>query len=117
MNYSEVNWKQLFAWLNEVLGTNVEFQIDLSGKRPQIVSPNLFGDSGIFKAVVSEIEVGFFGFWETKDENDQVVGFSGTVNLSYQAWSRGSNGMEVGNVWYKSGKWTFESSRVKSQQY
>lgn len=113
MKPQDINWNPLFAWINQTLGTEVEFSMDFSGKRPTIVCPNLFNNAGIFKTAFKEIEVGFFGFWETKNENNEVIGFSGCVNLFYRHWGGGSNGAEIGMFWFEDGKWKFESERVR----
>lgn len=87
--------------------------MDFSEKKPKIVCPNLFSNAGIFKAIFKKVTVDFFGFWEIKDENGEVVGFSANVNLWYEQWNGGTNGSNIGTVWFDSGKWKFESERVK----
>lgn len=87
--------------------------MDFSERRPTIVCQNLFKEAAIFKAAFEEIGVDFFGFWETKNANDDVVGFSGRVNLFYRHWSGGSNGANIGMFWFEDGKWKFESERVR----
>lgn len=104
-----LNWQPLFDWINEKLTIDVKFHIDLSGKRPRIVSPNLVNESGIFRAVCKEVEVGIFSFGYTENIGDNKRGFWASVYLFYESNSGGSNGMEIGHVWYDADldKWRF----------
>jgi hypothetical protein len=108
-----VDWQPMFDFINHVLGTSIDFSIDFSEKRPNIVCPNLTEQSGIFAAVVREVEVSFFNF-SGNSEN-----FWGTLYLCYQSWSGGSNGMTFGSVWYDcvTKEWKFESTRVKTLEF
>lgn len=112
-DYLFIDWTPLVDWINATLGVDVEIYVDLSGKRPQILCPNLVGDSGIFSAVVREVSVGFFNFDGNADN------FWGTISLFYQSWNSGSNGMKVGDVWYNctTKEWTFETSKDRTLRF
>ncbi len=114
MKPQDINWDPLFAWINQTLGTEVEMSMNFSGKKPRIVCPNLYTEAAIFKAAVKQIEVDFFGFWEIKDDDDVIIGFSGNVYLWYEHWNIGSNGAEIGTFWFESMIWKFESTRVRN---
>ena len=111
--YLFIDWTPMFDSINNVLGTSIEFSIDFSEKRPTIVCPNLTEQSGIFAAVVREVEVSFFNF-SGNSEN-----FWGTLYLCYRSWSGGTNGMQFGDVWYDCAtkEWKFESSKVRTLSY
>ena len=93
--------------INQCLGTNAKFAIRLEGKRPTIVNvDNLYNESAIFKSVIKEVNVDFFNY-EYKDGN-----LWATICLNYQSWSGGSNGMQIGTVWFNAETgWTFESCK------
>ena len=115
MNIQEIDFQPLFQWINQCLGINAIFSINLEGKRPTIVNgDNLWNDSGIFQSVIKEVEVGFFNF--SFNEADGTLW--ATVNLSYESWSGGSNGMQIGTCWYSEASgWTFESSKDQFKKY
>lgn len=110
MNYENINWSPLFYWINTRIHLDVSFTITFSGKRPTIYCSNLVDQSGIFSAVVKEVDIDFFNFGKTEE------GFWGTIALNYTAWSGGSNGMMLGNFWYnsESDSWTFETCKERT---
>lgn len=116
MKPQDINWNPLSAWINQTLGTEVDMTMDFSEKWPTITCPNLYKESAIFKAVFKKVTVNFFGFWEIKDDEGNIIGFSGNVNLWYEQWNGGTNGAEIGTFWVEEGRWKFESIRVKSER-
>lgn len=114
MKIQEINYKPLFQWINKCLGINADFAIRLEGKRPQIVNvDNLWGNSGIFQSVIKIVEVDFFNF----NFNEETGNLWATVSLSYESWSGGSNGMQIGTCWFNPETgWTFESSKERSKK-
>lgn len=110
MELSQINYQPLFTWINKELNTDVEFKIDLSGRRLETISPNLVENSGLFAAAFSQVTVDIFNY--TPLEN----GYWGTVCVSYKTFKGGSNGVVFGEfewndvagwkvVSYKDGKW------------
>ena len=114
MNIQDINFKPLFQWINTCLGTQATFAINLDSKRPKIVTvTNLFNHSGIFQSVINNVTVDFFNFNYTDEGNIWA-----TVNLSYESWSGGSNGMQIGTCWFNPETgWTFESSKERFKKY
>jgi hypothetical protein len=108
-----IDWQPLFDWINSQTNTDVKFDIDLSGRRPEIVSPNIVEHCGAFASVCETVEVQFFGLG--MDE----LGFASTVSLRYMSWSGGSNGMNIGDVYYSHEfkKWNFESTKERTLKY
>lgn len=115
MNIQEIDFQPLFQWINQCLGTTAQFSINLEGKRPTIVNgDNLWNDSGIFQGVIKEVEVSFFNF----EFIEEIGNLWATVNLSYESWSGGSNGMKIGTCWFNPETgWTFESSKERFNKY
>ena len=115
MNIQEIDFKPLFQWINLNLGTSAKFAINLEGKRPRIVNvDNLYNNSGIFQSVIKDVTVDFFCF----DFKEETGNLWGNVSLNYESWSGGSNGMEIGNVWFNPETgWTFESSKERFEKY
>ena len=113
MDYSKINFQPLFDWINTKIHAEVEFGIDITGKRPEIVSPNIVDYCGAFASVCESVEVGFFNFQVSKD------GFWATVYLNYQSWSGGSNGMQIGDVYYDCAneQWDFVSTKQRTLTY
>ncbi len=112
MTVQEIDFQPLFQWINESLKINAIFSINLEGKRPTIVNgDNLWNDSGIFKSVIKDVTVDFFNF-DFKEESGELWA---TVYLNYESWSGGSNGMQIGTVWFNTEiGWTFESCKERS---
>jgi len=115
MNIQEIDFKPLFTWINESLKINAIFGINLEGKRPTIVNgDNLWNDSGIFQSVIKDVTVDFFNF-HFEPETGKLWG---TIYLGYESWSGGSNGMQIGNVWFNPETgWTFETSKERFNKY
>ena len=108
MNIQEIDFQPLFQWINNQLGINVKFTINFEGKRPKIVCPDLYNQSGIFMSVIKEVEVDFFNF----NFNAETGNLWATVYLGYKSWSGGSNGMQIGSCCFNPETgWTFESER------
>ncbi len=106
MNIQSIDFQPLFQWINETLGTNdIPFSVNLSGRRPSIVSPNLVEYSGVFKACYSIVTVDFFNF--NSNETGEIWA---TIYLNYEHKTRGSNGSQIGTCWYNPvDGWTFEN--------
>lgn len=114
MNIQEIDFQPLFTWINNQLNTNIEFSINFEGKRPKIVCPNLFNQSGIFMSVIKEVEVDFFNF----NFNEETGNLWATVYLNYESWSSGSNGMHIGSCWFNPETgWMLESERQYTEHF
>lgn len=88
-----------FAELEQILSKmfkNIKFEIkyDDSDRKPKIVHSPITNQIGIFKYAISQINVGFFSWWH----NSQHV--AGTIDLFYQSFNGGTNGMEIMRVDY-----------------
>ena len=110
-NVQDILFFEFFRWLNSELNLDLNWSIKFNdNKRPTLISPNLVDHAGIFALAVQEVEVDLFGF-----NFDETTGqFWASVSLTYKSFSGGSNGMEIGNIWYnpESG-WTFESAKQR----
>lgn len=93
MDFTTINWQPFISHLEATLGIQGMFKIDLTGKRPEIISENLVNFSGIMRAAFSEIEASIFNFSCT-----QYIW--GTVNLSYRLHEMGTNGAQLFTFWY-----------------
>jgi len=116
MNISEINFNPLFQWINETLQTSQDFEISFEGKRPSLkVDRSLYRNhTGIFQSVIKDITVDFFNF----NFNEVDGKLWANVYLNYESWSGGSNGMEIGNVWFNPEEgWTFESCKERFNKY
>ena len=108
-----IDWQPLFDWINSQTNTDIKFDIDLTGRRPKIVSPNIVEHCGAFASVCEIVEVQFFGL------NIDEFGFAATVQLSYMSWSGGTNGMNIGEVYYNHEfkQWDFVSAKMRTLTY
>jgi hypothetical protein len=115
MNIQEIDFQPLFQWINKCLGTNADFQMSFEGKRPKIVNvDNIWENAGIFQSVINEVNVDFFNF--NFDEETETLW--ATVSLSYESWSGGSNGMQIGTCCFNPTEgWTFESCKERFEKY
>ena len=108
------NWTPLFDHIRKTIGANAELSIDLSGKYPEIKCDNLVAKSGIFAAVISEVEVSIFGFGQSSTTDQYWM----SINLAYKSKSGGTNGMKICDAWYDmdEDKWEFANAgeRYKS---
>lgn len=110
----DILFSEFFRWLNQEMNLDLPWTIRFNGnKRPTILYPNLVDHAGIFAAAVKEVEVYFFGF--SFDENTGK--FWASVSLTYTSWTGGSNGMEIGNIWFSPEEgWKFESAKERFMQ-
>jgi len=110
MNIQSIDFQPLIQWINETLGLDsyelgIDFSVNLSGRRPSIVSPNLVEYSGVFKACYSTVTVDFFNF--NSNETGEIWA---TIYLNYEHKTRGSNGSQIGTCWHSPiDGWTFEN--------
>lgn len=115
MNIQEIDFQPLFIWINKTLQTSQDFEISFEGKRPSLkVGRSLYhNDSGIFKSVIKDVYVDFFNF----DFKEETGNLWATVYIGYESWSGGSNGMQIGNVWFDPQEgWTFESCKERAEK-
>lgn len=123
-----IDWQPLFDWINsqvyvgdcyldpvskQITCDSIKFDIDLSGRRPEIVSPNIVEHCGAFASVCETVEVQFFGL------GIDELGFAATVSLRYTSWGGGSNGMNIGDVYYNHQfkQWDFTSTKKRTLTY
>lgn len=108
-----IDWQPLFDWINSQIQADIKFDIDLTDRRPELVSPNIVEHAGVFASVCETVEVQFSGLG--MDE----LGFAATVSLRYMSWSGGSNGMNIGDVYYNHQfkQWDFTSTKMRTLTY
>lgn len=112
----QIDFQPLINWIQEQLGVTFPMVITYKeGMRtPTIETPNLQPHSGIFASVVRDVVVQFFNFNYNENENT----LWGTIYLTYNAWSRGSNGMQIGSCWWNPNDgWKFETEKGNYEKY
>lgn len=117
MNIQEIDFQPLFQWINNTLQTNQDFKISFEGNRPMIcrTDRSLYHNHiGIFQSVIKDAAVDFFNF----DFKEETGNLWATVYLSYESWSGGSNGMQIGTCWFNPETgWKFESCKERFEKF
>lgn len=116
MNIQEIDFKPLFQWINQSIGLNAIFHMGFKdGCRPWIVNgDNLWNDSGIFQSVIKNVKVDFFNF----EYNEETGSLWATVNINFESWTQGSNGIQIGTCWFNPEEgWTFESCKERFKKF
>lgn len=96
MDLTSINYQPLFQKICETLGKEIDLKMDFSGKRPDIVSPNLISLCGPFQAICTEVEVGIF----SQGTGDEDRFYWMNVSLFYKHKSGGGNGSTMFDAWY-----------------
>lgn len=108
-----VNLEELFNKIKEVLGIEVEFEVEIktdyrNSPYINIESNNLVNQSGIFAKVFSDVRVQTFNTSIAKDEKTNEYYYWLTVSLRHQLKEGGSNGVKLLTAWYQNNEWKFE---------
>lgn len=108
------NFTDLLEFLTTTFGDkNFQITFEENSRRPAITHDSLMDSVGIFSNVIKSVDVCFFNFGKTE------TGFWGTLCISYNSFSGGSNAMTAGTVWYDAAteKWTIETELQKFNKY
>jgi len=98
MQISDINFQPLLDNLGIKFGT--VFQVDTTGKKPHIISPNLVDQCGILGMGLSEVTIDFFNFGEMEEG-----GYWMNVYFWMKQLGGGTNGAEIMTAHVDEGGW------------
>ncbi len=108
-----LNTDQLDGLIQKATGLNLTMQYHVEEGRSSVrfeaeAKDDLVGASGIFSKVLTECRIDTFSsLLKYTPEEGFHVWFS--LNLSYQHFNGGSNGMKIADFQYKNGEWTMSN--------
>jgi len=76
---------------------------------------NIADANPITAAAWSKMKVCNFGGGVYVDKSTGALCYAASINLSYEHWSGGTNGAQIGSVRYVNGAWQLESERAKRE--
>lgn len=107
-----IDFQPLCERLDTLLGVEGTY-ILWDQKKPTIKTPAF--EIGVFHQAICKCEIGFFNF--RFDEKKKTLW--GDVDLFYESYEGGTNGMKILNVWYNynTSGWTFETEIERVKKY